>query len=203
MSQTIKLYSFADVDRSGKIRWTACELGYEIKESRLELGEHRQPEYLKLNPYAQIPTAIVDGEAWIESTAICLSLAEKHPQAGLIPSAPDLRAKFWQYLHLTSSTLEMPVVAYILESRGVGKKGWQDLLGDDLRKRLEAFASDLPPEAYLCGSFSIADVCAGYVLRIAVQAGLLPFEGRLAAYMDRLRARPAAIQSRIFDTLEV
>ena len=28
MNKHIKIYSFADVDRSGKVRWTANELGY-------------------------------------------------------------------------------------------------------------------------------------------------------------------------------
>ena len=67
---------------------------------------------------------------------------------------------------------------------------------------MKTFASGLPAEGYLCGAFSLADICAGYVLRIAVQADLLPYEGVLAGYMDRLRARPAAVESRVFDSLE-
>ncbi len=202
MSNSIKLYSFADVDRSGKVRWTACELGYEIEESRLKLGDHHGEEYLALNPYAQVPSAVIDDEAMIESSAICISLAEKRPEAGLIPADSKQRAKFWQLLHLTSSTLELPTVNYFLASRGIVNGGWRDIVGDEVRGRLESFTAALPGDGYLCDQFSIADICAGYVLRIAIQAELLPCEGSLAGYMDRLRARPAAVESRIFGSLE-
>lgn len=202
MSKRIKLYSFADVDRSGKVRWTACELGYTIEESRVELGQHRSAEYLSINPYAQIPAASLDGDQWIESSAICISLAERHTESGLIPADPGQRVKFWEYLHLASSTLEMPVVYYFLSSRGFANPAWPEIIGGELKSRLVTFAGVLPESGYLCGDFSIADICAGYVLRIAVQSDLLDFEGRLATYLDRLRARPAAVESRFFDSLE-
>ena len=202
MNRSIELYSFADLDRSGKVRWTACELGYEITENRLELGAHRDEDYLSLNPYAQIPTAVIDGEPWIESTAMCISLAERHPEAGLIPADSGQREKFWQFLHLTSSTLELPTVNYILASRGLANEAWPEIVGEQLRVRLETFAASLPEDGCLCSKFSIADICAAYVLRVAVQAGLLSMEGKLAAYMGLLKARPAAVESRIFESLE-
>ena len=65
MERQLILWSFADVDRSGKVRWVANELGYEIEERRVKLGEHMQPPYLDLNPYAQVPTAQLDGETWV------------------------------------------------------------------------------------------------------------------------------------------
>ena len=37
MNKHIKIWSFADVDRGGKVRWTANELGYEIEEERVKL----------------------------------------------------------------------------------------------------------------------------------------------------------------------
>jgi glutathione S-transferase len=202
MTRKITLHSFGDTDRSGKVRWTACELGYEIDEVRIALGDHLGPGYRELNPYAQIPTVIIDGETWIDSTAICILLAEKHPEAGLVPGDPASRREFWQQVHLASATLEMPVVNFFLSMRGILDERWQDLVGKPAGLRVRAFASRLPSDGYLCGEFSIADICAGYVLRVAVQAGLLPYEGFLEQYMDRLRARPAAIESRIFDTLE-
>ena len=57
MHKSIKLWSFADVDRSGKVRWTAREPGYEIEEIKVGLGEHTSDPYRQLNPYEQIPTA--------------------------------------------------------------------------------------------------------------------------------------------------
>ncbi len=197
----ITIHSFTDLDRSGKVRWTACELGYEIEDIRVGLGEHRDEEYLKLNPYAMIPSVVIDGQTWIESTAICIMLAQKHPQAGLIPGDPAQLSKFWQALFLASATLELPVVNYILASRGIVDERWKELAGEGLQAKLEVFAAGVPAEEFLCGTFSIADICAAYVLRIAIQTEHLSNEGKLAAYMNRLRARPAALQSRFFDSL--
>ena len=72
-----------------------------------------------------------------------------------------------------------------------------------LEQRLSAFAAAMPAQGYLCGAFSLADIFAAYVLRIGIQAGLLAWEGNLAVYMDHLRQRPGAIESRMFDSLEV
>jgi glutathione S-transferase len=198
----ITIYSFADVDRSGKARWTACELGYEIEEIRVAPGDHRGKEYLRINPYAQVPTVVLDGETWIESTAICILLAERHPEADLIPADAGLRTKFWQLVNVAATTLELPVVNYFLASRGIADESWKDLVGGDIAERMKTFASGMPGTGYVCGTFSIADICAAYILRIAVQAGLLTYEGMLAEYLDRLRARPAAADARIFSSLD-
>ena len=199
MNKQIKIWSFADVDRSGKVRWTANELGYEIEEVRVALGEHTTAPYLDLNPYGQIPTAELDGQVLIESTAICLALAERHPEAGLVPQSRALRDRFWQSVSLSVSTLEAPVVVYFLSRSGILDAAWGPLCASSLEKQLPVFAAGMPVEGYICDDFSIADICAGYVLRIGVQAGLLPLEGKLEAYLRRLMARPAAQAARVFE----
>ena len=35
MTDTVELYGFGDNDRSGKVRWTATELGLPVEEQRL------------------------------------------------------------------------------------------------------------------------------------------------------------------------
>ena len=46
----------------------------------------KDPDYMKLNPMGRIPT-LVDGELVLfESAAICLHLADMHPEAGLVPA---------------------------------------------------------------------------------------------------------------------
>lgn len=202
MSKQIKIHSFADVDRSGKVRWTACELGYAVEEERLSPGEHMQPGYLRINPYGQIPTVHIGDQVLIESTAICLVLAERHPEAGLIPEATTARESFWQTVNVVTATLETPSVNYFLAQRGIVDARWKDLLAESLPPRLQLFAERLPADGYFYEDFSLADIFSGYVLRIGVQAGLLKFEGNLGAYLDRLRARPAAIASRFFDSLD-
>jgi glutathione S-transferase len=202
MSRRIKIWSFADVDRSGKVRWTAQELGYEIEEERVKLGEHAAEPYRQLNPYGQIPTVELDGQILIESTAICLVLAERHPEAGLIPDHRPSRERFWQSLNVSASTLETPVVLYYLSNRGIVDTAWASLWAESLDARLSVFSDSMPRDGYICGDFSLADICAAYVLRIGVQAGLLTLEGNLAGYLHRLMARPAAQAARFFQGLE-
>jgi len=202
MSRRIKIWSFADVDRSGKVRWTAQELGYEIEEERVKLGEHAAEPYRQLNPYGQIPTVELDGQILIESTAICLVLAERHPEAGLIPDHRPSREGFWQSLNVAASTLETPVVLYYLSNRGIVDTAWASLWAESLDARLSVFSDSMPRDGYICGDFSLADICAAYVLRIGVQAGLLTLEGNLAGYLHRLMARPAAQAARFFQGLE-
>jgi glutathione S-transferase len=201
MSRHITLWSFADVDRSGKVRWTANELGYEIEERRVKPGNHMADEYRQLNPYAQVPTAEFDGLRMIESTAICLALAERHPEAGLIPQGREERDRFWQTISMASSTLELPVVMYYLAQLGFVDAPWAELCAKPLATRLPVFAAAMPAEGCICGEFTIADICASYVLRIGVQAELLPLEGSLQAYLGRLAARPAAQAARFFEGL--
>ena len=202
MSRRIKIWSFADVDRSGKVRWTAEELGYEVEEARVPVGEQRGDAYLSLNPYGQIPTAELDGQVLIESNAICLSLAERHPEAGLIPEERADRDRFWQALSLSTSSLETPVVLYFLSKSGFVDEAWGPLWGESLERRLPVFAASVPDEGYICGDFTLADVCAAYVLRIGVQSGLLQMEGTLGAYLRRLMERPAARAARFFHGLD-
>lgn len=202
MSKQIKIHSFADVDRSGKVRWTACELGYAVEEARLSPGEHMQPGYLRINPYGQIPTVRIGDQVLIESTAICLVLAERHPGAGLIPETTMARESFWQTVNVVTTSMEMATVNYFLAQRGIMDARWKDLLAESLPPRLQAFAERLPADGYLYEDFSLADIFSGYVLRVGVQAGLLEYAGNLGAYLDRLRARPAAIESRIFASLD-
>jgi glutathione S-transferase len=203
MNKHIKIWSFADVDRSGKGRWAANELGYEIEEERIRPGDHKTDTYRQMNPYEQIPTAEVDGKLLVESTAICVMLAERHPEAGLIPQDRETRELFWQSLSTSSSTLEMPAVLYYLSKAEFIDEAWQALWADSLQRRLAVFAGSMPDTGYICDDFTLADICAAYSLRIGIQAGLLPLEGRLENYMHRLMARSAAQVSRFFDSLEL
>ena len=56
----------------------------------------KQPAHLALNPFGQIPTLEDEGLVLFESGAIVLHLAERH--AGLLPEAPDARARAMELL---------------------------------------------------------------------------------------------------------
>ena len=53
----------ASPSRSSIVLWMLEEVGepYEVRLLSLDRGEHKQPEYLALNPMGKVPTLIHDG----------------------------------------------------------------------------------------------------------------------------------------------
>lgn len=64
----IELYHHGSSVCSAKVRFVLMEKGLAWTGHYLDIlaGEHFQPEYLKLNPNAVVPTLIHDGEVLIE-----------------------------------------------------------------------------------------------------------------------------------------
>ena len=101
------LILYSDSSPNGfKITIALEELGlpYTLKHVQIDHGEHRQADFLKLNPHGRIPV-LVDPESDItlfESAAILLYLAEK--SARLLPSIPSERwaAITWLQFHAAS-----------------------------------------------------------------------------------------------------
>lgn len=83
-----------------------------------ERGLHQQPEYLKLNPNGVIPV-LVDGELVLwESAAISLHLADRHPEARLVPPLGSAaRAHFYKWLIHLTNTLQPELLVYFYPER--------------------------------------------------------------------------------------
>lgn len=71
----------------------------------LKGGQQRTPEYLEINRLGRVPVLVVDGESITEALAILLFLAEKHPEARLLPSDPVQRAKCYAWMSYLASTI--------------------------------------------------------------------------------------------------
>jgi len=91
-----------------RVRLTAAVLGIELAEKLLDFskGEHKNPEYLALNPNGAVPT-LVDGDFVLtESRSIMQYLASKKPESGLLPRDEAARAdvtrwQFWDASHFS------------------------------------------------------------------------------------------------------
>ena len=86
-------------------------LPYEFIEVNISRDVERDPEYLKLNPHGRIPTLVFDDQVIIESAAISIYLADKHPQTQLSPPVdhPD-RASYIQWMVYITNTLQETMV---------------------------------------------------------------------------------------------
>lgn len=176
----LKLYGGAR-SRASIVQWYLEELGtpYEFVLLDMQSGEHRQPEFLALNPFGKVP-AIQDGDfvLW-ESGAILLYLAQNY--APSYPSTPEKQAELYQWVLFANATLGPGV--FVEMSRA---KETPVLLGP-LSDRLQA-------QTYLLGeSFTVADVAVGSMLAyipLMLQLDLSPYPG-VVAYINRLTNRPA------------
>ncbi|MFV3129983.1 glutathione S-transferase family protein [Niveispirillum sp. KHB5.9] len=103
-------------------------------------GEHQTPDYLRLNPTGRVPT-LVDGDQPIfETVAILLHLADRHPDAGLLPPIGTMeRGLAYQWLiHLTNS-VQAAYVAYYYPERQVADPAH----ADSAKQAAEARLNDL------------------------------------------------------------
>lgn len=77
-------------------------------------GEHKSPEFKKLNPKSKVPTLVIDGEPLHENVAIISYLNERFPEAALLPTATNALERSRQLADLCfcSATLH-PLVARI------------------------------------------------------------------------------------------
>jgi len=92
---------------------------HELKRIETASNQHKTPEYLKLNPNAKIPTLVVDGKQVIfESAAICLYLADRHPEANLAPAIGDpARGLYYQWLAHLTNTLQPTYLSFYYPDR--------------------------------------------------------------------------------------
>ena len=84
---------------AAKVRVTLAEkeLEYDSRPINLHAGEQFDPEYLKLNPNAVVPTLIHDGDILIESGVINEYLDEAFPDPPLRPESLVQRARMRQW----------------------------------------------------------------------------------------------------------
>jgi len=138
---------------------------YELVLVDTDKGEHRRPEYLRLNPNARVPTLIDGDHTMYESAAILLYLADKHPAAGLAPAvgSPE-RMLFLQWLLYLTNTVQEAFMQFFHGDYFVTGEAARAELKAMAEKRLEkqwgvidaALAANGP---YLAGArFSGADL---------------------------------------------
>jgi glutathione S-transferase len=79
---------------------------YELRLVDFDQDAQHGAEYLKLNPRGVVPTLVIDSRPRAESAALLQMLAERHPEAKLIPPAGTPEREAWlQWTVYLSNTL--------------------------------------------------------------------------------------------------
>lgn len=175
------------------VHWLLIELGVDHVIEPVKLGE-ASADYRKLNPQGRVPTLVTGGEAITESAAILMLLAERHPEAGFV--GPD-RAR-WIEAHLYLASTLAPAFRDWFYAGKDGDPAGADAVMALARSRIEGVWDALDARLadgrpYLLGeTISTVDLQALMLMRwsrnMERPATAWP---RLAAYVDRLRPRPA------------
>ena len=89
------------------MRWAFEEVGQPYDVRLVSFKEMKEPAYLSLHPFGQIPT-YEDGDlALFESAAIVLHIAERY--GGLLPEDANARARAIAWMFAALSTVEPPI----------------------------------------------------------------------------------------------
>ena len=104
----VKFYSFPPSPNVRKVNAVIAHLDISDIEHRivnLAKGEHRQPEFLAINPMGKLPALVDDSGLLLwESNAICQFLCEREGDTPLYPREPRVRADIARWLFWEASS---------------------------------------------------------------------------------------------------
>lgn len=192
--------------RSIRILWLAEELGIA---DRFEVHSVpfpprlKAPDYFAVNPLGSLPCFVDGNVRMTESIAICLYLVARHVPTplGVACDEPGY-ADYLQYCLFGEAALMPPIGALVrqllLESPERRSETILAEARDSLAFRIGQVSRALADgRDYLAGDrLTLADISVGYALGLIVMLGeraiLAP---DVAAYLDRLQARPAWVSA--------
>lgn len=94
------------------------KLPYQFIRLDAEKGEHRSPDYLRLNPNGRVPTLVSGDEVLYEAAAICLHLCDRHPTNHLVPALGQAaRGQLYKWLMFLTNSLQPALIAYFYPDR--------------------------------------------------------------------------------------
>lgn len=179
--------------RDTRVRWALEEAGQAYTVRPMSFAAMKEPAYLALQPFGQIPTYEEDGLVLFESGSIVFHIAERH--AGLLPAAAPARARAITWMFAALNTVEPPILelanARLLEADKPWNEARLPLVVARVRERLGQLSARLGTADWLDGAFSAGDLMMVSVLLRLKPSGLLADYPNLAAYVARGEARPA------------
>lgn len=199
----MKLYGYRN-GRTLRALWALEEVGatYEYVEVDVMHAQGREPWFLKINPAGKVPVLDDGGTIITESAAICMHLAERHPNSALLPapSTPE-RTDCYKWISFILTELDAPLWAIAKHRFGLPTErrvpGVIETAGWEFRTAVKILASGLGDRPYLATtSFTVADILAGHTLLWAKSARLPLGSDSLETYLEKLLVRDAAIRAR-------
>jgi glutathione S-transferase len=195
----IKLYTFPPSTNSRKVRIALLEKGLEFERINVDLSkrEQKNPEYLRIHPFGQLPALDDEGFIVYDSTVINEYLEDEYPYPALLPKESEGRARARLLEDFRDTHFNPYFVQIIIEMRkaeGERDSARIDSAKAEITKAFARIEKELQGKDYLVGTFSLADAAfmSNFDLLdrfgIAVDGAKFP---ATVAWIARLKARPS------------
>jgi glutathione S-transferase len=177
-----------------KLFLTLLGLPFEVIELNMAAGDNRRPEYLKLNPFGQVPT-IEDGDTVLfDSNAILVYLAKRYGDPSWLPEDALGAAAVQRWLSLAAGQIAYgPCAARLVTVFGAPLH--LDTAQNIALKLFDVLDAELASKDFAAGDrVSIADIAAHTYIAHAPEGGisLEPYPN-IRAWLRRVEALPRFI----------
>lgn len=194
--QAITLYRHPLSGHSHRVELMLSLLGLpaELVFVDLAKGAHKQPEFLALNPFGQVPVIEDNGVVLSDSNAILVYLAHKYAPGQWLPVEPVAAAQVQRWLSVAAGQVAYgPAAARLITVFGAA------LNADEVINRAHALLAmmdiELGKTAFLAGAApSIADV-SNYSYIAHAPEGNVSLQGypNVRAWLARVQALPGFV----------
>jgi glutathione S-transferase len=144
---------------------------YEFQTIALDKNEQKSPAYLAINPSGKVPALrLPSGEIVTETAALLVIVAERHPQASLLPpmGAPERAQAIRWIAFMASEIYPMVEIADYPERfapKGVEAEALRLKARDRVRERILLVEQAIAGPWLLASGFSAADIYAAMFTR--------------------------------------
>lgn len=194
--QAIKLYNFP---RSGhahrvELMLSLLQLPTELIFVDLAKGAHKQPDFLALNAFGQVPVMDDQGVVLADSNAILVYLAQKYGNGRWLPADPVGAAKVQRWLSIAAGPIAFgPARARLITVFGAAYNAEEVIAYS--HTLLKVIDQELAATPYLAGAEpTIADVSAYSYIAHAPEGNVsLEDYANIRAWLARIEALPGFV----------
>lgn len=196
---TFELHHHPLSGHAHRVRLFLALLGVEhrLVEVDLARGVHKQPEFLRLNPFGQVPVLVHEGHAIADSNAILVYLAKTFGRADWLPEDPAGAAAVQRWLSFAAGPIASgPATARLITVFGAKYDPAEVIARAHAALRL--LELELHAREFLIGSHpTLADLaCHTYVAHAPEgNVSLEPYPN-VRAWLGRVEALPGFVPMR-------
>lgn len=193
MPNPIKLYRYPLSGHSHRVELMLSLLGLETELVFVDLAKraHKEPDFLAINPFGQVPVIDDNGTILADSNAILVYLAQKYGKGRWLPTDPVTMAKVVRWISVAAGQINNgPATARLITVFGAGYDA-KDAIARS-HALLTVVEKELAGHSFLVGNEpTVADV-AGYTYISHAPEGNVSLADypNVGAWLARIEALP-------------